>query len=64
MCAEASKTSRPAFDGNYDFNYRHLIQLSMRTDHALRALFTLLEHYGGQPIPIIELARRKALRME
>ncbi|MEO6054549.1 MAG: Rrf2 family transcriptional regulator [Chthoniobacterales bacterium] len=30
----------------------------MRTDYALRALFTLAEHFGGQPIPIIELARR------
>lgn len=56
--SEASKTSRPAFDGKYDFIYRHLMQLSMRTDYALRALFTLVEHYGGQPIPIIELARR------
>lgn len=34
------------------------MQLSMRTDYALRALFTLVEHYGGQPIPIGELARR------
>jgi Rrf2 family protein len=34
------------------------MQLSMRTDYALRALFTLVEHYGGQPIPIVELARR------
>ncbi len=30
----------------------------MRTDYALRALFTLVEHHGGNPIPIIELARR------
>jgi len=30
----------------------------MRTDYALRALFTLVEHHGGKPIPIIELARR------
>jgi len=30
----------------------------MRTDYALRALFTLVEHYGGSPIPIGELARR------
>ena len=30
----------------------------MRTDYALRALFTLVEHHGGAPIPIAELARR------
>ncbi len=30
----------------------------MRTDYALRALFTLVEHHGGKPIPINELARR------
>ncbi|NCT22386.1 Rrf2 family transcriptional regulator [bacterium] len=34
------------------------MQLSMRTDYALRALFTLVEHCGGGPIPIAELARR------
>ena len=34
------------------------MQLSMRTDYALRALFTLVEHAGGLPIPIGELARR------
>ena len=34
------------------------MQLSMRTDYALRALFTLVEHYRGKPVPIIELARR------
>lgn len=34
------------------------MQLSMRTDYALRALFTLVEHSGGLPIPIGELARR------
>ena len=34
------------------------MQLSMRTDYALRALFTLVEHHGGNPIPIGELARR------
>jgi Rrf2 family protein len=33
------------------------MQLSMRTDYALRALFTLVEHHGGPPIPIGELAR-------
>ena len=30
------------------------MQLSMRTDYALRALFTLVEHHGGNPIPIGE----------
>jgi len=34
------------------------MQLSMRTDYALRALFTLVEHRGAPPIPILELARR------
>jgi len=34
------------------------MQLSMRTDYALRALFTLVEHHGSSPIPIGELARR------
>jgi len=34
------------------------MQLSMRTDYALRAIFTLVEHHGGKPIPISELARR------
>lgn len=34
------------------------MQLSMKTDYALRAVFTLAEHYGGPPIPIGELARR------
>ncbi|HPA21194.1 MAG TPA: Rrf2 family transcriptional regulator [Verrucomicrobiae bacterium] len=34
------------------------MQLSMRTDYALRALFTLVEAYGRGPIPIRELARR------
>ena len=32
--------------------------VSMKTDYALRALFTLVEHYNGTPIPIRELARR------
>ncbi len=34
------------------------MKLSMKTDYALRALFTLVEHHGRQPIPIRELARR------
>ncbi len=34
------------------------MRVSKRTDYALRALFTLVEHYGGTPIPIRELARR------
>ena len=32
--------------------------VSKKTDYALRALFTLVEHYQGTPIPIRELARR------
>jgi Rrf2 family protein len=32
--------------------------VSKKSDYALRALFTLVEHYGGAPIPIRELARR------
>jgi Rrf2 family protein len=34
------------------------MRLSKKTDYALRALFTLVEHFGGSPIPIRELARR------
>lgn len=34
------------------------MRLSKKTDYALRALFTLVEHHGGDPIPIRELARR------
>lgn len=34
------------------------MKISKRTDYALRALFTLVEHYGHGPIPIRELARR------
>jgi Rrf2 family protein len=37
------------------------MQLSMKTDYALRALFTLAEDFGGRPIPIIELARRNGI---
>lgn len=32
--------------------------VSKKTDYALRALFTLVDHFGGAPIPIRELARR------
>jgi Rrf2 family protein len=34
------------------------VRVSRRTDYALRALFTLVDHYKGVPIPIRELARR------
>src|ERR1700733_9059005 len=34
------------------------MRVSRRTDYALRALFTLVDHIGGAPIPIRELARR------
>src|SRR5512145_1775487 len=34
------------------------MRVSMKTDYALRVLFTLVDHYGGGPIPIRELARR------
>jgi len=34
------------------------MHISKKTDYALRALFTLVEHYEGTPIPIRELARR------
>src|SRR5579859_1964647 len=34
------------------------MRVSKKTDYALRAIFTLVDHYGGQPIPIRELARR------
>jgi Rrf2 family protein len=32
--------------------------VSKKSDYALRALFTLVDHFGGAPIPIRELARR------
>ena len=32
--------------------------VSKKTDYALRALFTLVDNFGGLPIPIRELARR------
>ena len=34
------------------------VRVSKKTDYALRALFTLVDHHGGAPIPIRELARR------
>lgn len=34
------------------------MKVSRKTDYALRALFTLVDHNGGAPIPIRELARR------
>jgi len=34
------------------------MKISRKTDYALRALFTLVEHHGRGPIPIRELARR------
>jgi Rrf2 family protein len=34
------------------------MRISKKTDYALRALFTLVDHFGGGPIPIRELARR------
>jgi Rrf2 family protein len=34
------------------------MKVSRKTDYALRALFTLVEHYQRGPIPIRELARR------
>lgn len=34
------------------------MKISKKSDYALRALFTLVEHYGQGPIPIRELAHR------
>ncbi len=34
------------------------MRVSKKTDYALRALFTLVDHLGSGPIPIRELARR------
>lgn len=34
------------------------MRISKKTDYALRVLFTLVDHFGGAPIPIRELARR------
>ncbi|HET9524240.1 MAG TPA: Rrf2 family transcriptional regulator, partial [Terrimicrobiaceae bacterium] len=56
--AETRKLQDQSLTGITIFSIVFSMQLSMRTDYALRALFTLVEHYGGRPIPIIELARR------
>ena len=37
------------------------MRLSMKTDYALRAIFTLVEHYERGPIPTRELARRNEI---
>ena len=37
------------------------MRVSKKTDYALRALFTLVEHYQTGPIPIRELARRNEI---
>jgi Rrf2 family protein len=34
------------------------MRVSKKTDYALRVMFTLVDHFGGAPIPIRELARR------
>jgi len=34
------------------------MRVSKKADYALRALFTLVEHFGRGPIPIRELSRR------
>jgi Rrf2 family protein len=34
------------------------MKISKKTDYALRVLFTMVEHHGGNPIPVRELARR------
>lgn len=34
------------------------MKLSRKSDYALRVLFTLVEHYGGKPISIRELAEQ------
>src|SRR6202451_2862225 len=34
------------------------MRVSKKTDYALRAMFTLVDNYGGAPIPIRELPRR------
>ena len=38
------------------------MRVSMKTDYALRVLFTLVENYGRGPIPNRELARATMCR--
>lgn len=52
---QANRTFRPSPS---PVNRGSAMRLSMKTDYALRALFTLAEFHGGEPIPIRELARR------
>ena len=70
MTLQSRRNSRAAIEaiaGNgcigvlkYDLIGRELpsMRISRKTDYALRALFTLVEHQGQGPIPIRELARR------
>lgn len=37
------------------------MKISKKCDYALRALMTLVEHYGAQPVSIRELAQRNAI---
>jgi Rrf2 family protein len=37
------------------------MKISKKSDYALRVLFTLVEHYGQEPISIRELAERNAV---
>jgi Rrf2 family protein len=57
FAGKAVGLSPRSFDANNDSCYRDFMQLSMRTDYALRALFTLADVFPGKPIPIGELAR-------
>jgi Rrf2 family protein len=44
-----------------DESYSHFMRVSMKTDYALRALFTLVDHWQRGPIPIRELAERNRI---
>ncbi|MBI3394973.1 MAG: Rrf2 family transcriptional regulator [Spirochaetia bacterium] len=37
------------------------MRISKKTDYALRAIFTLVENHGGEPIPIGEIAKRNKI---